>query len=34
VPVPVAQVRIADQQFIELFSEKIEYAEQYKPDWL
>ena len=26
--------RVMDQQFIELFSDKVEYDERYKPDWL
>lgn len=29
-----AQARIADQQFVELFSEKVDYDEEHKPDWL
>lgn len=25
---------VADQEFIEIFSEPIKFNEQYKPDWL
>lgn len=29
-----SQGRVMDQQFIELFSHKVEYDERWKPEWL